>query len=142
MTMAIALDLLVAGLLVATIAYAIVLNRRLSQLRGGSEQMERMIADFYQATTHAEASLTALKDLTGRNEGDIAGQLNSLTGVRDELEFLVSRAESEGARLEALIREGRDRPGRKSSGAAAGLAPDSGLDAELFGAPAGAQELR
>lgn len=142
MTFAVALDLLVAALLVATIAYAIVLNRRLGQLRGGSEQMERLIADFYQATTRAEASLTALKDLTGRNEGDIAGQLNSLTGVRDELEFLVSRAESESARLEGLIRGGREVAKRTSSGGSAGLAPDSGLDAELFGAPAAAQELR
>ena len=65
MSLAIALDFIVAGLLVATIAYAIVLNRRLSQLRGGSAQMERSMNDFYQATMRAESGVTALREVAG-----------------------------------------------------------------------------
>jgi len=135
MSVAIAIDLLVAGLLVATIAYAVVLNRRLGQLRDGSAQMERLIADFYQATTRAESGVMALKEVAGRSDTDVTGQLESLTKLHDELEFLVARAEEEGAKLEDLIREGRGRTASVSPVATSRLAPDSGLDAELFGDP-------
>jgi hypothetical protein len=133
MSVALALDLLVAGLLVATIAYAVVLNRRLSQLRGGSAHMERMINDFYQATTRAEAGLTALREVTGRPDSEVIKQVESLTKLHDELEFIVSRAEQQGARLEELIRDSRGKTANASPSAARGMAPDSGLDAELFG---------
>lgn len=135
MSVAIAIDLLVAGLLVATIAYAAVLNRRLSQLRGGSAQMERSINEFHQATTRAESGLMALKEIAGRSDLDIVGQLQSLTKLHDGLEFLVARAEQESARLEDLIRAGRGRAASASPGLARGPAPESGLDAELFGDP-------
>ncbi|NNE82770.1 MAG: hypothetical protein HKN28_02250 [Alphaproteobacteria bacterium] len=134
MSVPVALDLLVAGLLVATIAYAIVLNRRLSQLRGGAEQMERLVSDFYQATTRAESGVSALKEFAGRNESGILEQLQSMQKLRDELEYLVERAEGQGARLENMISTER-KPARKSAGGATGLARDAGLDAELFGDP-------
>lgn len=132
MSVAIALDILVAGLLVATIAYAIVLNRRLSQLRGGREQMERLINDFYQATTRAESGLSALKDATERDDSTLIGQLESLTKVRDELDFLVARAEAQSARLEEQIGAGRGRAKSSPAGPSDAIAPDADLDAELF----------
>ena len=135
MSVAVALDLLVAGLLVATIAYAIVLNRRLGQLRGGSAQMEQLINDFYQATTRAESGVTALKEVAGRSDSEITEQLGALTKIRDELDFLVARADAQIVRLEDLIREGRGPAAKVSPGPARGLAPDAGLDAELFGDP-------
>ncbi len=133
MSAAIALDILVAGLLVATIAYAVVLNRRLSQLRGGREQMERLINDFYQATTRAESGVTALKEAAGRGDSEFIGQLESLAKVRDELDFLVTRAEAQGARLEELIGESRGPAASSPVDPASGVAPDAALDAELFG---------
>jgi hypothetical protein len=150
MSVPVALDLLVAGLLVATIAYAIVLNRRLTQLRGGTEQMERLISDFYQATTRAESGVSALKEFAGRNDSEILEQLQSMQKLRDELEYLVERAEGQGARLENMIsrerKPARKSPTGKSPAAAPALAPDAGLDAELFGdpdrRPATVQELR
>jgi hypothetical protein len=135
MSIALAVDLLVAGLLVATIAYAVVLNRRLGQLRDGGAQMERLINDFYQATTRAESGLMALKEAAGSSDTDVTGQLDSLAKLHDELEFMVARAEAESAKLEHLIREGRGQTTSVSTGATRRQAPDSGLDAELFGGP-------
>ncbi len=146
MSAAMALDILVAGLLVATIAYAVVLNRRLGQLRGGSAKMEQLINDFYQATTRAESGVTALKEVAGRSDSEITEQLGALTKIRDELDFLVARADAQIVRLEDLIREGRGPAAKVSPGAVSGLAPDAGLDAELFGDPepnpAAIQELQ
>lgn len=146
MSVAVALDILVAGLLVATIAYAVVLNRRLGQLRGGSAKMEQLINDFYQATTRAESGVTALKEVAGRSDSEITEQLGALTKIRDELDFLVARADTQIVRLEDLVRKGRGPAAKVSPGAASGLAPDAGLDAELFGDsesnPAAVQELQ
>ncbi len=155
MSFAVALDILVAILLVATIAYAIILNRKLAQLRGGAADMERLVSDFYQATTRAESSLTALKEAAGGSDPGLAGQAQALSGLRDELAFLVERAESQSARLEELIREGRGAAAPGLSDPAPdgardtahdtkpAMAPDAALDAELFAAPGDTvQEVR
>lgn len=146
MSVSVALDLLVAGLLIATIAYAIVLNRRLAELRGGREQMERLINDFYQATTRAESGVSALKEVTGRGDWQIIEQLESMAKMRDELEFLAERAEGQSARLEDLIREGRGPAVKTTRRVATGSSRKVGLDAELFADPkinpAGRQELQ
>lgn len=135
MSIPVALDLLVAGLLMATIVYAIVLNRRLIQLRGGREQMERMISDFYQATALAESGVSALKEVAGRSDTEITVQLESMTKLRDELEYLVERAEAQSGRLDGVIREGRRATANSSPAARTSLAADAGLDAELFADP-------
>jgi hypothetical protein len=133
MSVAVALDILVAGLLVATIAYAIILNRRLGQLHGGREQLERVINDFYQATTRAELGATALKEAAGQSDTEVLEQLESLTNLRNELDFLVTRAETQSARLEEIIGQSRGPAAQAPTGSATGVAPDAALDAELFG---------
>lgn len=140
MSAAFVLDILVAALLVATIAYAVVLNRRLSQLRGGREQMERLISDLYQATTHAEAGVSALREATSGGDSGFVGQLDSLTKLRDELDFLVGRAEAQSARLEELIGESRGQAAPPRSDPASIRTPDAALDDELFGGPDSAAE--
>ncbi len=136
MSLAIALDLLVAGLLVATIGYAVVLNNRLRQLRSGRAEMERLINEFYQATTRAESGVSALKEVAALGDTEIGGQLESLTKLRDELETLVARAEVQSARLQEtanLSVAPSPTPGPRK--ATTGLPPDDGLDAELFANP-------
>ena len=135
MSGAVALDLLVAGLLMATIVYAIVLNRRLSQLRGGSEHMERLINDFSRATALAESGVSALKEVAGRSDTEITEHLESMVKLRDELEYLVERAEAQSARLDGVNRDGRRPATKPSPPATTALPPDAGLDAELFADP-------
>ena len=61
MTFTLALDILVAGLLVVTIAYAVVLNRRLGMLRRDKTELEGLAANFGEATMRAGDSIVKLK---------------------------------------------------------------------------------
>jgi len=131
MNAAVVLDLVVAGLLVVTIAYAVTLNRRLGQLRRSSAAMEQLIADFNQAAKSAEAGIGALKAVTEHGDGELIRQLEALGALRDELDGLVARAEVQSVRLGGQLGGGRTAPPRR----AAPQKPDAGLDAELFDEP-------
>lgn len=140
MSVAVLLDIFVSVLLVITIVYAFILNRKLTNLRNGTSHMEKVVKDFYQATTRAESSLTALREVAGNGGADLAHQVDKMVQLRDELAFLVERADSQGAQLERLIREGRDAagaaPADQRRDTAPASHPDADLDAELFGPPA------
>jgi hypothetical protein len=58
-------DAVVAALLVATIVYAVILNRKLTQLRDARGEMERLLGGFVEATSRAERGLAALREAAG-----------------------------------------------------------------------------
>ena len=115
MTLKLILDLIVAALLVVTIAYAVLLNRRLGMLRTGREDLAKMIRDFTAATERAEASITKLKSNSGRGKSDLEERIEGARAIREELAFLIDRAESQSGRLEGLIRSGRREEGAERS---------------------------
>ncbi len=125
MTLELALDFVVAALLAAMIGYSIVLNRRLGALRTGREDLARMIQDFGAATERAEASIARLKQHSGRKQSDLEERIDGARAIREELAFLIDRAESQGDRLEGLIRSGRREEGAADKPAAA--APPRGV---------------
>ena len=57
---ALILDILIAILLIATIAYAVMLNRRLSDLRKDQTELEQLAQSFNDATIRAEESIHKL----------------------------------------------------------------------------------
>lgn len=61
MTISLAAELIVGILLVLTIAYCFVLNRRLKIFRADEEMMRDVIADLLQATARAEHAIHTLK---------------------------------------------------------------------------------
>lgn len=107
MTFKLGLDVLVAALLVATIVYAVILNRRLGALRTGRDDLAKMIRDFAAATERAEASIAKLKTNSGRRQSDLEERIEGARAIREELAFLIDRADSQSNRLEGLIRSGR-----------------------------------
>ena len=89
---ALLLDFLVAGLLIATIAYAWVLNRKLSALRDAKPEMEALIARFVQATGRAENGLAEIRQ-TAEQTGEALRQATEEgRAIADDLVFLVERA--------------------------------------------------
>lgn len=107
MTPALWLDAVVAGLLVVTIAYAVMLNRRLTRFRDGRAELEAMIGEFRTATEQAQSAVERLKQSAGARQSDLAEQVESARALRDELAFLADRSAGEANRLEGLIKQGR-----------------------------------
>lgn len=107
MPISLALDILVAFLLIITIGYAMVLNRRLGGLRRDKAELERMAKGFGEATTRAEASIGKLKSAAD----GLKEQMQKAQALRDDLTFLVERGGVAADRLEAGVRSARGKAG-------------------------------
>ncbi len=101
------LDILVAILLVATICYAMVLNRKLESLRRGKEEMERLAASFGEATIRADENIGKLRETATELQKGI-GNAQSL---HDDLVFLIERGDKVADHLEETVREARKESG-------------------------------
>ncbi len=137
MPFSLALDVLVAVLLVITIGYAMVLNRRLGNLRRDKAQLERLAATFGEATARAEESIGKLKTTADA----LRERIDNAQALRDDLAFLIDRGGSAADRLEETVRaarkEGgsRPRPALKKAVAAEGngkIKPKSEAERELL----------
>ncbi len=98
------LDLLVIALLITAIGVAVVLNKRLAAFRAAKGEFEQIIERFNTAAARAETGLNAMR-MSGAESGQ-ALQQNIVTAraLRDELTFLVERAEPIVDRLGAVAR--------------------------------------
>lgn len=132
-------DGLLALLLVVTIAYAVVLNRKLSALRATKDDMARMLADFAQTTAQAEAGVRELRErATASGDGLSAvvaaadAKLEKATALKEDLAFLVEKGDSLADRLERGIEGARASQARpKAAGKTTG-----GARTEADGKPA------
>lgn len=87
MTISLVLDITIAVLLVFTIAYAIRLNTRLSQLRNDKAELESLAKAFSAATQRAEEGTKVLKIST---EG-LKAEIEKAEILKDDLAYLVER---------------------------------------------------
>jgi hypothetical protein len=86
-----------------TIGYAVVLNRKLTALRRNKSELDRLTATFTQATLKAEDSIGRV--MTGSEA--LQERVNKAHGLRDDLAFLIDRANSAADRLEDAVRSAR-----------------------------------
>ena len=104
MALSLILDILLASLLVVTIGYAIMLNKRLDALRSDKDELRRLAGDFVETTKHAELGIKELRSKT-----DILEEgLKRAESLRDDLVFLIERGNSAADRLEIVVRTSRD----------------------------------
>ncbi|MBM86338.1 MAG: hypothetical protein CMM47_09990 [Rhodospirillaceae bacterium] len=99
MTWALILDSFLAVLLLLMIAYAFLLNRRLATLRRDKGELEAFIKRFNDATDKANSSLKGLRDSAERNARIIGQAADKAQALRDELLFLIERADASADRL-------------------------------------------
>ena len=98
------LDLLVAILLVITIVFAIVLNKRLGKLRGDRKAFEKLAETFGDSTFRAEEGITALHKTTDV----LQERLDKAQALKDDLTFMIERGDRTADKLERLVRANRD----------------------------------
>jgi hypothetical protein len=113
MTIGLAVELILSGLLAVTLIYCVVLERRLAAVRRGQEGLKATIGELNTAITHAGASMRALKATASGAADTLDERLSRARAIIDELSVLTASGER--------IAERFDR-----SGDAAGRAVPSG----------------
>lgn len=118
-----ALQILLLALLGAAIPFALRLERALAALRQDRAALDAGAQGLQEATRVAEAALVRLRasaELSGRQ---ISEKTAAAEPVRDDLRFLIERAEGIADRLEALVRMARPLAAEAPPRAAAPAAP-------------------
>ncbi len=114
------LDLIIAVLLAATIAYAAVLNTKLNQLRRNRDDLAKLVAAFNDATARAEAGIPKLKRASEDASSTLIDRVEKAQSLRDDLAFMIERADTMANRLEGSVRtarsEGKPTPAPASAG--------------------------
>lgn len=98
------LDFLVAILLVITIAFAFVLNKRLGKLRGDRKAFEKLAENFSASTSRAEEGISALHQTTNV----LQERLDKAQSLKDDLAFMIERGDRIADKLETFVRADRD----------------------------------
>jgi hypothetical protein len=103
MTMGFMLDVLIAVLLVVTVAYCWRLNQRLSTLRQGREELAALVNQLTQATMRAEGSIGALKIAAKEATGGLEENIGTARALRDELALITETGNNLANRLETRL---------------------------------------
>ncbi len=103
-------DALIAVLLVATIGYAAVLNRKLGIIRDAKSEMESLIASFSESTERAGSGVESLKQEAGRSGEALQKKVEAARGLVDDLGFLIERGTKLAERLDGGIGTARAKP--------------------------------
>lgn len=102
-----ALQCAVLLLLAAAIPYAIRLERGLSALRRDRGAMEGSARGLGDAATAAEGTLRRLRATTDEGLRQISERCLAGEKLRDDLRYLIERADSLADRLDGLVRQAR-----------------------------------
>ena len=107
------LDVIIIVLLAATIVYAVILNSRLAQLRDNRDDLARLVAAFNDATARAESGIPKLRRTAEDAGNALQERVEKAQTLRDDLAFMIERADSMAGKLENSVRQAREevRPG-------------------------------
>ncbi|MCA3414057.1 MAG: hypothetical protein INF84_05580 [Roseomonas sp.] len=117
------LQLAVLVLLGAAIPFAIRLERALREIRKDRAAMETSAQGLSEAAGAAESAILRLRataELAGRQ---VQERITTAEPLRDDLRFLIERAETLADRLESLVRAGRPMAGHEPPPAPAAARP-------------------
>ena len=105
--MQLALDAVLICLLVATLFYALRLERALGVLKQDRGALETLVNTFDAATHQAEQGVERLRGSAESTGQQLSRQIDKAGGLRDDLAFLTERAERAADRIEQGLRAAR-----------------------------------
>jgi uncharacterized protein DUF6468 len=108
MTLSIILDIVVSALLLATIAYAVLLSRRLGALRNDKQELESLVASLDSSSQRAEAGIAALKEAAERIGQQLQQRVEQGKALQGDLSYIIDVGGGLADRLEGTIRARRD----------------------------------
>jgi hypothetical protein len=126
MSLSLILDIAVVALLVPTIVFAWILNSRLSDLRQNREELARLIGSFNDATHRAESGIPKLRKAADDAGRALQDRVEKAQTLRDDLAFMVDRAETVLGKLEDGTRP--TRVGGSGGGAGAASSAETRRD--------------
>jgi hypothetical protein len=101
-------DAVVAVLLVATIGYSVVLNRRLSSVRSDRDKFEDVIRNLSTASQRAEAAVANLRTSADDLGKRLDKKIDEARRLSDDLVYMLERGGTIADRMADLIRSGRN----------------------------------
>ncbi len=113
------LQLLVIALLAVALPFVLRLERELRALRRDRAALESGAAGLGEATRMAEAALMRLRAAAETSGRQVAEKLALAEPLRDDLRYLIERAEALADRIEGQIRAARQVAGPAAPAAAA-----------------------
>ena len=145
----VALDIVVSLLMIATIGYAVMLNNRLAALRKNRDDLAKVITNFNEATVRAESSIPKLRKAAEDSGAALQERVEKAQSLRDDLAFMIERADTMANRLENAVRSARTEvkvpPGKLGNGTSNGngissVGSGKGAQAATVAAAAAASE--
>lgn len=114
-------DAIVALLLIATIGYSYILNRRLGTVRSDREKFEVLVRTLNAASQRAETAVTGLRVTADDLSRRLEKKVEEARALADDLSYMIERGGGIADKLANQIRAGRDelkpdyRPEQRSS---------------------------
>lgn len=103
MNLTFALEVVLSLLLAVTLAYCIVLERRLSAVQKGQKELGNTVRALNTAITSAGAALSALKAASGDATAELNARVREARALADELSVLTSSGERIAERMDQAV---------------------------------------
>ena len=100
-------DAMIIVLLVITIIYAIILNRRLEAFRNAKDEIQAVVTEFSGAMAQAEQGMATLKEVADVGGDALQNAVERATRLADDLAFLKDKGDATADRLEDLVTRSR-----------------------------------
>ncbi|MGE0415847.1 MAG: DUF6468 domain-containing protein [Acetobacteraceae bacterium] len=101
------LEIVLVGMLAATLFHAVRLERALGVLKRDRATLEGLVAGFNTSTRQAETGIERLRATADGAGRQIARQAEAAMALKDDLSFLMERGDRLADRLDSLVRIAR-----------------------------------
>jgi len=95
------LNLIIVGLLMATISYCWVLNKRIKILQDGKSELANLLQYFDESTSRASESIVALQSASKKIGENIQSRIDKVNYLMDDLAFMVEKGNKLADKLDA-----------------------------------------